>query len=289
MVLLGVLWSVRNLWEAVNGPLRLWLWRVAMINEIELAPMGRVLGLSALDVQSVTMWMLCYFVPCWALTMVISFMVSRLLYRLRMIFYPARLADKSRAGLAYRYDLVGQVLRTVNACSTVHRAPDDQKESARRALSDALAQVEQAIRWAHHSRGTLSLRSPLHSKAKSHADRVIGRLRTADQQVDARGDGELRPLAELLLTIAERYLAGRVTSLLKKKTLKGAEPAKSREPLRLAAAAFLVAAGGVGIDLFGLPDVLKDTIFAAVVIIAITLLYRGAWVPRGFAVPTGAR
>ncbi|MEU6548546.1 hypothetical protein [Streptomyces sp. NPDC046859] len=126
----------------------------------------------------------------------------------------------------------------------------------------------------HRTSGRLPVRSHRRQRLKGHAGLVVAALRRAEARIDSDGDAALAPLASLLATIAERVANGRIGALLDEQHFpEDLTPARDLEPLRLAAAAVLVAACAVGVALLPLPDGADAYVIGGCGIVILAVLY----------------
>ncbi|WP_158920277.1 hypothetical protein [Streptomyces sp. NBRC 109706] len=180
---------------------------------------------------------------------------------------------------AHSYELVNKVSYALEACGEAYEERQLPSPFALRSLSDAVRMVEKEVRRAHRTSGTVPFFSHRHKHLKRHAARVVARLKASEGQVDNKGYIAIRDIAELLLTIAERYTQGRVGALLDEdditdEKLAGVRPARDREPLRLCLFATLVTAGAIGIASLKLSDLASTVAVGGVGLFALAVVYR---------------
>jgi hypothetical protein len=188
--------------------------------------------------------------------------------------YPADIADELPSGRMYRYRLVETVRSAVVVCAKAYGAgPGHEAAWLRRQVANELAGVEEAVRRAHRTRGTLPARSHRRRRLKEHAGRVAARLREAEAALDVNGDAALPELAEMLLTVAEQYADGHVGALLDEEDLGDISAVRDHEPLRLAAIVILTVAGAVAVSLLHLPSPAEGPAIAGVGVLAVTMVY----------------
>ncbi|MFJ4781256.1 hypothetical protein [Streptomyces sp. NPDC088762] len=188
--------------------------------------------------------------------------------------YPPDIADQALHVQDLRYGLVAKLAEAITACASAYGAGGSRRAaSLRRTLAHKLKGVETGVLRAYSTRGMVPLRSHRRKPLRAHARLVASRLRAAEARLDVDGDAALPELAELLLTIAERYAHGQVGALLDAKDLEGVEPVRDREPLRVVAVILLTVAGAIGVSLLALPGAAEGPAIAGVGLLALTLVY----------------
>ncbi|MEU2272013.1 hypothetical protein ABZ568_37400 [Streptomyces olindensis] len=117
-------------------------------------------------------------------------------------------------------------------------------------------------------------RSHRRHELKAHARLVVSQLRNAESRIDSEGDAALTPLATLLMKIGSRFIEGRIGALLDEEDFEAElTPVRDWEPLRLAAAAVLIAGCAVGVSLLSLPEGVATYVIGGCGVAIIALLY----------------
>ncbi|MCZ4124663.1 hypothetical protein [Streptomyces sp. H39-S7] len=174
------------------------------------------------------------------------------------------------AATMHRFELVDAVAKAVLACAAAHRTGG--AKQVRRAAS-ALRTVERCVARASYRRRHLPIRSHRRHALRQHAGLVIAALHAAESRLDTEGTTALRGVADMLLTIADRYCAGRTGALLDEEPLVGLSPARDREPLRNVATAILVAGMSVAAAHLGAPAETTPFLVGAFGVVAVSLIY----------------
>ncbi|MFI1733087.1 hypothetical protein ACH40E_28530 [Streptomyces acidicola] len=176
-------------------------------------------------------------------------------------------------------------MSAVSSCGQAYQARDEQGLELLLNVAASLAQVEEAVLRAHRTRGVVRARSHRRRALKEHAARVATRLRAAEAQLAVDGAAALPEVAELLLTVTERYLEGKVGNLLDKDELDkldnefvDVEPVRDhRQSLRLItfviSFVLLAAAGAFGAESLGLPGAVEPIVIGTAGVIAAVLAY----------------
>lgn len=144
--------------------------------------------------------------------------------------------------------------------------------------------VEARADQAHKTSAVLRRRSPLRKTSRSHGRAVAKRIRAAEADVlsGGAGAGTAPRLAELLISIADRYVIGRIDELLTQEVIAHPKvdmvgPVRDYELLRIMLFAALWAAAAVGIGLLGLSDGAETAAIGAAALITAALVYRQRW------------
>ncbi|WP_225640650.1 hypothetical protein [Streptomyces werraensis] len=173
-----------------------------------------------------------------------------------------------------RYALPDAVVRAVIACADVKKSSFFKRPQAIHHLADQLATVERAVLQAHRSSGQVPFGSHGRQNLKGHAQTVVSQLRRMESRVHSEGDVALAPLASCLIKIGSRSIEGRVGCLLDEQDFEtGLTPVRDWEPLRLAAAAVLIAGCAVGVSLLSLPDGVTTYVIGGCGVAIVALIY----------------
>jgi len=176
--------------------------------------------------------------------------------------------------LATRFRCISATANAISVCARVRRARWHKQPKELRRLARALSRVEDEVMRLHRTSGRLPVRSHRRQLLKTHAGLVVAALRRAEARIDSDGVAALAPLASLLATVAERVADGRIGALLDEQHLSGdLTPARDLEPVRLAAAAVLVAACAVGVALLPLPGDADAYVIGGCGIVILAVLY----------------
>lgn len=176
--------------------------------------------------------------------------------------------------MATRFRSISATANAISVCARVKEARWQKQPKELRRLARALSRVEDEVMRLHRTSGRLPVRSHRRQHLKGHAGLVVAALRRAEARIDSDGVVALAPLASLLATIAERAANGRIGALLDEQHLpEDLTPARDLEPLRLAAAAVLVAACAVGVALLPLPDGVDAYVIGGCGIVILAVLY----------------
>lgn len=172
---------------------------------------------------------------------------------------------------------VAAITRAIHACAQAHRARGRRQADQHKRLARHLAQVAAEVQRVHRARRSLPPSLPRYRhhrrRLKEHERTVVGALHAAEYRIHCEGDEALRDLAELLLTIAERYAAGRIGALLDESHLAGVQPVPDREVWRVATAVVLAMAGSLLVALVGLPNDAVGPVMVGVSVLAFVLVY----------------
>ncbi|MBC3992367.1 hypothetical protein H8N00_26510, partial [Streptomyces sp. AC563] len=169
------------------------------------------------------------------------------------------------------------IARAIHACATAYRTRGQRQAHQRQRLARRLARVATEIQGMHRARRTLPASLPRYRhrrrRIKQHQRTVVGALQEAEYRIDSDGDAALPDIADLLLTIAERYTAGRIGALLDEAQLAGVQPIPDREVWRVVTAVVLSMAASFAVALIGLPDDAVGPVIVGVSILAFVLVY----------------
>ncbi len=173
-----------------------------------------------------------------------------------------------------RYDVANCAARAISACAKAHATNWRNRPRTLLHLAEALRPVEAAIMRLRRTSGHLPARSHRNHQLRLHAGLVVAALRSAEARIDSEADAALIELAHLLVKISERATDGRIGALLDPENIdENLTPARDWEPFRLATAAILVAASGVGVGLLNLPEGADTYVIGGCGVAILTLLY----------------
>ncbi|MFJ6354988.1 hypothetical protein ACIQKB_36725 [Streptomyces sp. NPDC092046] len=183
---------------------------------------------------------------------------------------------------ARRWQPVVAIVRVVGACGAVQGKSGPARAEALRNVALGMKTVVKELERVPRL-SCLGRRADRRRTARQHVDRVVRRLGAAHDAVHRDGDPALAPLAALLASVAERYAEGRVLGLLEEDQLRGfPAPRKEAEWIRLAALAFVVAAGALGAGLLAMSDPVTMVLILSAGVLGVAILYRKN-PARGFA------
>lgn len=173
-----------------------------------------------------------------------------------------------------RFEPVHLIARSISACVRVRSASWRRRPRELRRLARTLSVMETEIMRVHRSSGHLPMRSHRRHELRRHAGLVVAALRRAEARIDEEGTAAIPGLASLLMTVADRIAVGRIGALLDPHDLPSdLTPVRDWEPFRLAVAAVLITASGVGVGLLNLPDGADAYVVGGSGIVVLTLLY----------------
>jgi hypothetical protein len=195
--------------------------------------------------------------------------------------YAPEITDRTAGGRAYRYNIASKIGLAIHSCADAYETTSPYEDTKLlRIVPAQLIDVEKAILRAHRTRGLVPARSHRHKELKIHARKVVSRLRVAESQIDVKGNAALREIAQLLLTVAERYALGRVGALLDAEELVNVEPARNREFVRVIAFIALSFAGVVGVASLSLPSAVEGYAISAIGLLVLVLVYGSNYLGR---------
>ncbi|MEU4504118.1 hypothetical protein [Streptomyces sp. NPDC024089] len=187
-----------------------------------------------------------------------------------------------------RYLLVSRIQEAIAACSDAYAAGGERKVHALLHVSKTVQKVAHEVTVGRRAWGTASTRSHRQRALKEHAGLVVAALYKAESRIDRDPDDALKDLARMMLTIADRYTAGKVGVLLDEEQLAGLVPVADREPWRIAGTALVVAGVGAGIALLDLPGAAETYLVGGAGAATVALLY-GRRAHRGLEVLDAVR
>ncbi|WP_326600309.1 hypothetical protein [Streptomyces sp. NBC_01803] len=174
---------------------------------------------------------------------------------------------------ARRYALVMEIAHTISACARAHEAGGERFAERVKAVGLRVNALAVGLRGAHRARGTVPRRSHRHGALRAHERQVIGALRKAEGMLDTDPRQGLRELAEMLLTMAERYAEGRTGALLDADRLTGIDPVPDRTVLRMISAGVLVTAAAVSVTFLGLPGAAEPYAITGLGLVVFTVVF----------------
>ncbi|MGW3105756.1 hypothetical protein [Streptomyces sp. NPDC001100] len=164
--------------------------------------------------------------------------------------------------------------QAISACIEVRQASWKNRPRKMIHLAECLKQVEVSVMSLRRTSGYTPQRSHRNHQLKRHAGLVVAALRAAESLIDSDGIAALTRIAYLLTKIGERATEGRIGALLDPEDIdSNLTPARDWESLRLAAAAALVAACGVGVGLLDIPDGASAYVIGGCGVAILVLLY----------------
>ncbi|MGW4079410.1 hypothetical protein ACWELB_39065 [Streptomyces asiaticus] len=174
---------------------------------------------------------------------------------------------------ARRYALVMEIVDAIAACGRAHAAGGERQAPALRHVSKKLGAVTRGLRTAYRLRSSVPRFSHRRRALDKHARQVVAALRSQEARLDVDPRAALPQLADMLLTIAERYCQARVGALLDETDLEGIQPGPDREWLRITAAAVLCAGAVVGIAELGLADGAEPIVMLCACLVIISVVW----------------
>ncbi|MFI6893698.1 hypothetical protein ACIBM4_06270 [Streptomyces sp. NPDC050256] len=166
------------------------------------------------------------------------------------------------------------MVQIVNSCSKADQATGEERVHAIAGLPISSASAKRAILRASRHRAFSRPFSHHGAVLRDHAALVLGRIQQAEEGLYRDPNPALRELATMWLTIAERYVDGRVGELLSD-DLSTVKPAKSR--LRSALRAALAVILTVGTVFFtaslDLPQAIEGYVIASSAVAVLLLVY----------------
>ncbi|WP_369156353.1 hypothetical protein [Streptomyces sp. R02] len=188
---------------------------------------------------------------------------------------PQRLSD------LHRYRLIATSAEVIRSCAQIQQC---RGLTARTELLESMLQkvetLEPLILRAHLTPGNPTRSARRRRALSEHAGRVAARLQEVEFRIEHEPHTAIPELANLLLTIQERFAEGRAGALLDcdeitDEKLRGFSPVRQRKQiLPLITAILLTVAGAVGIAQTDLPDVAEGPAVLLVAILASALVYR---------------
>ncbi|MGW7027112.1 hypothetical protein ACWGFX_07980 [Streptomyces xanthophaeus] len=134
--------------------------------------------------------------------------------------------------------------------------------------------VERAVWRAHRTRRARARRHN-ERQFKAHAALVVGALRKAEARQDSDPGRALEDLTVMLLTIAERYVEGRIDDLLDADQLADVVPAAPRERIRGVVVGLTVVLVMAGAAVLGLPEAALIPLLPVVAVFVAVVFNRG--------------
>ncbi|MGW8983783.1 hypothetical protein ACWGQ9_14095 [Streptomyces parvus] len=166
------------------------------------------------------------------------------------------------------------MVQIVNSCAKADQAAGEERVHAIAGIPISSASAKRAILRASRHRAFTRPFSHHGAVLRDHAALVLGRIQQAEEGLYRDPSPALRELAKMWLTIAERYVDGRVGELLSD-DLSSVKPAKSR--LRSALRAALAVVLTVGTVFFtaslDLPQAIEGYVIAGSAVAVLLLVY----------------
>lgn len=175
--------------------------------------------------------------------------------------------------LARRYALVFDCAHAIYACAAARRSGEGQPAGVKE-VSRRLSAVRKAVVAAHRSRGSVPRLSGRRKQLKEHQLKVASALQVLEGKLDQDPSRALPEIAEALLTIADRYCAGRIGALLDEHHLVGTPRRRNWDALRYLVA-LVLAAGGITVLAVteSIPESAEPYIFVIVVVAAFVVAW----------------
>ncbi|MFJ3905373.1 hypothetical protein [Streptomyces sp. NPDC090025] len=165
------------------------------------------------------------------------------------------------------------ILAAVHACAVAHRATLLRRPHRLKAVSSRISGVVFVLQRLHRGRSGLLIGRRRRAPLKHHTALVVAALRRAEARLDTEGPAALPDLAALLLTIADRYAAGRHGALLDDAELAGLTPVRDWEPVRMAVSAVLIAASALTVTWLDLPEGADTYVIGGSALLVLVLVY----------------
>ncbi|WP_157875883.1 hypothetical protein [Peterkaempfera griseoplana] len=107
-----------------------------------------------------------------------------------------------------------------------------------------------------------------------HEKHVELLLRALESKIDSAPREAYKELADALLTVADRYCAGRLGQLLDEEQLAGVQPPARRETLYWALSLLLTGGAVAGLAIWGIiPDGAETIVYSVVVALGLTIAF----------------
>lgn len=171
-----------------------------------------------------------------------------------------------------KYPLILAAVSVIGYCSFIARR-EEVEPRALRNLAIAIEIACSCILRIPAFTGTLPFRSHRRAGLGQHSKLVVAALQQAERKLDTDRDQALKDIADLMLTISERYVDGRVGALLDESQLSGLEPVANREWMRLLTAIVLTVSSALGIALLGLPSSAVPYVMGGVGLLCFTAVF----------------
>ncbi|MFD7292323.1 hypothetical protein ACFV9W_03460 [Streptomyces sp. NPDC059897] len=172
-----------------------------------------------------------------------------------------------------RSEPVRRLFEGVERCGALRACGHASAGRTMRRLSKEQRGIESVVLGLHRVDGRTSWRGPRRRALKRHAQLVAAALRRAEELIDVDRQAGATELARLYVKIAERYTQARLGALLDEEELEDLQPVRDWEPVRLAAAAVLIAAAALAVTLAGLPDAAVVYVIGACAVLVLVILY----------------
>lgn len=169
---------------------------------------------------------------------------------------------------------VRQIADVIKLCAEAAKAEGEQKIYKSGDIPGQSTAALKSIRRAYYMRGTVPLLTMRWGHLRDHARRVVARMHEVERDLYREADPTLIKLADMWLTIAERYADGRVGALLDD-DLSEVEPARSRVRDRIRdALAVLLTVGAVFFTAsLGLPQAIEGYVISGTAVGVLLLVY----------------
>ncbi|MFE6272116.1 hypothetical protein ACFVQ9_25380 [Streptomyces goshikiensis] len=169
--------------------------------------------------------------------------------------------------------LVNLAAVAVTACAKVVEADGEKKVYALSTVSSQVKSFAGELSRADRMRGSMNWRSPRGKAVRIHLGLVLGRLRDVELELDRAPGPALRKLANMMVTIADRYAEGRLGALLDD-DLSAVDPYRKwlSDGKRHALAMVLTVGSVFMVAVFDMPQALEPYVVAGSAAAALALL-----------------
>ncbi|MFF3536398.1 hypothetical protein ACFYXP_20925 [Streptomyces sp. NPDC002466] len=172
------------------------------------------------------------------------------------------------------YQPVRQIVEVIKLCAEAAKALGEQKIHKSGDIPSQSTSTLKSIRRAYYMRGTVPLLPMRWGHLRDHARRVVARMHEVERDLYRDADPTLVKLAEMWLTIAERYADGRVGALLDE-DLSEVEPVRSwaRDRIRDALAVLLTVGAVFFTASLDLPSAIEGYVISGTAVGVLLLVY----------------
>ncbi|MEV0442977.1 hypothetical protein AB0I84_15710 [Streptomyces spectabilis] len=184
--------------------------------------------------------------------------------------------SRSSVRQLHRYGLAISVVRAIESCADAYLALIAEREDALRCTALCLADVERDLTQAHRHSRALPRFSHRRRALRLHARTVAALLHQAEARIDTESRDALPTIAELLLTIGERYCEGRLGAFVDPDRLEGIHPVRDARLWRQIALTLMVAAATIGAGFLGVAGEALPYVAVATAVCAGPVLYPGS-------------
>ncbi|MER6449523.1 hypothetical protein [Streptomyces venezuelae] len=169
---------------------------------------------------------------------------------------------------------VRQIAEVIKLCAEAATAEGEQKIYKSGDIPGQSSSALKSLRRAYYMRGTVPLRPMRWGHLRDHAHKVVGRMHEVERDLYRDADPALIKLADMWLTIAERYADGRVGALLDE-DLSEVGPARSwaRDRIRDALAVLLTVGTVFFTASLDLPQAIEGYVISGSAVGVLLLVY----------------